>query len=297
MVLPSHKAREVLENVAADAVEALRTRLRRLTGVVKERDAGGDRARGFDIEAEKIIIADLERSLGCIYVVSEELGVMQTCSEPTYIAVVDPVDGSFNYSIGIPWSAVSIALAPFKRGATLRDIYAAVVSPIFMDSTYSFSVDEGSLVNGRRMKPGSPEDVVVGYFEHPVALRVLEAFWKVYGSRTRVRSLGSAALENAYLVATGGALGFMDVRSKLRNVDIAASYAIVKGVGGIITDLGGRGLEKVPIDRLVYGIPILSTLLPRIHQAMVRACREVGVDSTPTYRETPLNSPTYSLSS
>jgi len=275
--------REILEDIAEEVSRRLRTELVEKKQIVMESDAGGDKARAFDVEAEKIILSKILDRIGCTLVVSEELGCRSYCSEPDYIAIVDPVDGSFNFTADIPWCAVSIAVAYYKRDATMKDIVASVVRSVHTDTTYSYSNEEGCLVNGSSAKPLAPEEVIVGYFEHPRALRVLEKFWELYGKRTRVRSLGSAAMELTHLAAIGRALGFVDACSKLRNVDIAAAYSFSRACGCLMTDLRGRDLGVVPITRLVYKIPVVASRIKEIHELLLKACQETNLSDAPTY--------------
>jgi myo-inositol-1(or 4)-monophosphatase len=66
-----------------------------------------------------------------------------------------------------------------------------------------------------------------------------------------VRTLGSAALELCH-VARGDFDAFVDVRTYLRNIDVAAAKLVVEEAGGAVTNMRGTPLEAslLRIERL-----------------------------------------------
>ncbi|MCD6428777.1 MAG: hypothetical protein J7L12_04090 [Desulfurococcales archaeon] len=233
---------KAIRDAALAAANYLR-RERRGSEVVG-RGAFGDITKAFDREAEEIILGKLRDYFSDeLVVISEERGIVKFSEKASWIAIVDPVDGSTNYDAGIPWVAVSIGLAPAKEGTPTKvsDIVAAVIAEVFRDRVYEYHVDYGALLNGSPAKRRSePKNVLLGYFEVPEAYEPVPKYWKLRGSRAALRSLGSAALDIVY-VGLGMAEGFIDARAKLRNVDVAAALRIA-------TALGARGLANQGID-------------------------------------------------
>jgi len=206
---------------------------------------GGDESREFDLVSERIILGTLKEYLNNVVLVSEESGVS---GEGDWMAIVDPVDGSINFEAGIPISSVSIGLARSAHRVTIRDIEAAVVAEVYRDVIYYFDKQRGFRPIGLDIKRRSqPSKIVLGYFD---SLRSFEPFANIvnsYGPDVRLRSLGSAALDVIY-VALGMALGFIDTRAKLRNVDIAASVAIANHLGSEAYLCDGTDLTSLRID-------------------------------------------------
>ncbi len=207
----------------------------------------GDESREFDLVSERIILRTLKEYLNDVVLVSEESGVS---GEGSWIAIVDPVDGSVNFEAGIPIAAVSIGLARNSREVSIRDIEAAVVAEVFRDVIYYFDKQSGFRTIGldikRRSQPGR---ILLGYADSAKSFEPLVNIMKNYGSDIRLRSLGSAALDIIY-VALGAALGFVDARAKLRNVDIAASVAIANHLGSYAYLCNGTDLTSMRIDKV-----------------------------------------------
>ena len=212
--------------------------------------ASGDIVRRFDIECEELIVSSLRKLLNDeVVIVSEESGILSFSSKPKWLAIVDPVDGSTNLAAGIPWVATSIALAPYKGNINIKDIVIAVVADVFNNIIYQYYL--GTVItNGTLRRLSKPRSILLGYFEIPKAYDIVPRYWLVRGSRAALRSLGAIALDIIY-VGLGRAEGLVDLRSKVRNVDIAASYIIAHTLGARGVRCDGELLLEVPINRLV----------------------------------------------
>jgi len=236
---------EVLLAAATRAVAYLRSAF--VSSEVVGIGEGGDLTREFDKVAERIVLDTLKEYLGDVRVVSEEAGVV---GRGSWLAVVDPVDGSANFEAGIPLASVSIGLARDSDNMRIRDMVAAVVAEVFRDAIYYFDRDGGFKaigVGARRRSP--PADVVLGYFESLESYLPFLELSKLLGRRPRLRSLGSAALDIVY-VALGLALGFVDARARLRNVDVAAAISIASSLGAKAYLCSGVDALEVELTRL-----------------------------------------------
>lgn len=148
----------------------------------------------------------------------------ETPLESRYSWLLDPIDGTNNYAMGLASSAISLAL--LKAG---EPIYGWVY-----DGGTRELLEGGPghplLRNGRRIAPlardeRAPRMIAIHFPLAPgsgMALRPLL-------ERDRIRSLGSAALHLAY-VALGRIDGSIDER--VREWDIAAAYALLGAVRG-----------------------------------------------------------------
>jgi myo-inositol-1(or 4)-monophosphatase len=89
-----------------------------------------------DLESEKVIIKILSKSFPKYNIFSEEIGEIDKNSEYTFH--VDPLDGTNNFALGIPYSSVSIGLT---RGDEI--IFGVVYNPM-LDNLYYAEKGRGS---------------------------------------------------------------------------------------------------------------------------------------------------------
>jgi myo-inositol-1(or 4)-monophosphatase len=85
---------------------------------------GGDDTVAIDAAAEAAIVGRLEATDGDFTLVSEELGERAFGAGGNTHVVVDPIDGSLNAKRGIPFFALSVAVA---EGAAIDDVHFGYV--------------------------------------------------------------------------------------------------------------------------------------------------------------------------
>ncbi|MDD1678609.1 MAG: bifunctional fructose-bisphosphatase/inositol-phosphate phosphatase [Methanomicrobiales archaeon] len=211
--------------------------------------ADGTPTRRLDRVAEDCILESLVAERPYKTLISEEVGRFEIGGEKGTL-FLDPVDGTYNAAHGIPFYALSIALAEegvVKKGY-VRDLGHA--------DTFTASRGEGAFLNGRPIRVSS--------------IRSLEeSAMSIYGKKfdpghllhlgqkiRRWRQLGASALELAY-VGSGRIDGFIDLRRTLRVTDAAAGMLICEEAGGSVSDLEGRPL--VFPDEVTIGRPLIAT--------------------------------------
>lgn len=92
-----------------------------------------------DLDSEAAILSILERDFPQYNIISEERGSTDHSSEYTF--VIDPLDGTHNFTLGIPMFSISIGL---KKG---NDIIAGVVYNVMLDELYSAEKGKGAFRN------------------------------------------------------------------------------------------------------------------------------------------------------
>ncbi|WP_297508802.1 bifunctional fructose-bisphosphatase/inositol-phosphate phosphatase [Thermococcus sp.] len=191
------------------------------------RNVSGDVTKYVDKVAENLILNHLN-PLG-VNVVSEEVGEIDNGSD--YTVIVDPLDGSYNFSEGIPVFAFSFAVHKGKR-----PVYGAIYEFI-TKNFYEALPGEGAYLNGKRIwvNTPEPEKEALSFYTRGRCTGIIK---KV----KRIRVLGAIAVELAY-VARGSLDGVFDIRNYVRPTDIAAGVLLVREAGGIVTDERGRELE------------------------------------------------------
>ena len=180
-----------------------------------------------DVSAEKLIKAILGEE-SAYPILAEESGKSVVSLGSTFW-VVDPLDGTANYSRDIPICCVSIAL--------IKDLepVMGVIYDFNNHDLYEGSIYQSASLNGHTLNVSSiskPGDgiLVTGLpnntdYSDKAMLKMIKDFqdWK------KVRMIGSAAMASMY-VASGKADLYKEFGTYLW--DVAAGAAIVKAAGG-----------------------------------------------------------------
>jgi len=233
----------------------------------------GERIEGDTIRADIVsedYIIDVLRAEGFRgAVVTEEKGTLRL-GDDDLVVLIDPLDGSRNYSNCIPWASVSVAFARPANGVIgPGDVIAGAVTPVFYGDPLSF--DSHCYLGETPWERLEEARFLYVYIEEPEAARGIARIIEHLGGGYKVRSLGSAALEIAY-VGLGRGAAYIDLRPKIRNVDVAAAtgFASRCGVGSYRLD---GSLLKFPLDRVQRLGPIVVAT-PRTAGVVWRAVEE-----------------------
>lgn len=174
--------------------------------------------------------------------------------QPTaeYCWIVDPIDGTNNYSIGLPFWCVSIGV--FRDGQPC----IGVVHDPLRDETHHAMIGAGCYRNDDPLAVlTTPLGPNTHYGMPSLIVPPFPAYAARWFERYKCRDLGAIALQLAY-VAAGYLHWTLGFRSKLW--DIAAAAALVLEAGGRITALDGTPL--FPMDLAAEdgsNIPILAS--------------------------------------
>lgn len=203
---------------------------------VKRKTHASDLVTEADHESEEAILRVLKTSYPDHGVLAEESGLQKGASD--YLWVVDPLDGTTNYTHQFPMVAVSIALL-YQETPILGVVY----NPIH-DEMYMAAKGDGATLNGRSIsvsKVDSLESSLLAtgfpYDRKENLDNNYKEFCQMTDASQGVRRLGSAALDLAY-VAAGRLDGYWE--KGLGAWDIAAGALLVEEAGGLVTayDLG-----------------------------------------------------------
>ena len=206
--------------------------------------AGGDIIKPVDLAAEKAIVEVLQRHSVSFTLISEESGVKEFGDTPAQCYVtVDPIDGTNNLVRGIPFYATSIAIS---TKPALSTVYAALVTDLFHDTTYTAQEAKGAYRDGEKITSSTLEsldEAMVGLDLNSYKIKEIAPKLTALIQKTKhIRHFGANALELCY-VADGTTEAFIDIRGKLRTTDMAAASLIIKEAGGKITTPAGDALD------------------------------------------------------
>ena len=188
-----------------------------------------------DVKAERQIRDTFAREFPDFGFLGEESGGHASDHEHWWI--VDPVDGTRNYALGVPHFAVSLALA---HGP---DVLLGVTYDPIREELFHAVKGEGAFLNGSPLSVSERNSVaesVLGFDLGALDAKALYAFklaQRLWPDLQAVRVMGSAALGLAYAAA-----GRLDIyfHHTIAPWDIAAGILLVQEAGGELRDhLGG----------------------------------------------------------
>lgn len=181
-----------------------------------------------DLEMNECIIRILTSTN--IPIISEE---MENISDIKSVRcwIIDPLDGTYNFSRRFPCSGISISL--WENNEPIL----GVIKDIFTNSTFSCSLNNGSYQDGLAIKVSEISDVkdsiLATGFPSGASYRTndIAAFVKNVQLFKKVRAIGAASLMLSYVSA-----GIFDVyyENDIYLWDVAAGLALVKEAGGKI---------------------------------------------------------------
>ena len=209
----------------------------------------------LDERSQRMIEKELRRVFPEIAILGEEGIVGDPESEWRW--VVDPIDGTVNFSRGLPHACVSIALQqrlPESNGHW--DDYVTEVGVIydpFLDEMWTAKSGGKAKLNGRVIKVSETNNlessvVSIGFAKSKATMkRNLPLFTRLYQRVLKVRLLGSAALAMTWTAA-----GRLDAyrENGIHLWDIAA--------GGLILECAGGEFWRRPL-RKKYTYELIAT--------------------------------------
>jgi len=225
---------------------------------IEKKSTNIDLLTNADKESEEFIIKKIRTTYPNHSILSEEAGNLSTDSE--YLWVIDPLDGTTNFTHNLPIFAVSIGLV--KKG--VKAICAVVYNPAANKCFYAEG-NKGAFLDEKPIQCTSSDTLsesllVTGFpYLHDNKYNIsFEIFKKFYDKTRGVRRLGAASLDLCF-VAMGRFDGYYEY--SLKPWDICAGSLIATEAGARVTDWDN---SKLPTS----GSRILATN-GLIHKEMV----------------------------
>jgi len=205
-----------------------------------------------DLDVDEVCVAPLLAA--GFDVLSEESGE-QRAMRSRGVVVVDPLDGSTNATLGLPWFATALCLVVDGTPT------AAMVTNLATGDRYTAVRDAGADRNGRPIlvaPRAGLEDAIIAVNGLP------DTHW---GWR-QFRAMGAAALDIC-AVARGGFDAYVDTTTDSHGVwDYLAAVLIIEEAGGVAVDAFGRDLTV--LDHAARRTPVVASdrrLLDRVLHA------------------------------
>lgn len=211
----------------------------------------------FDQAAEKLIIDSIHAKFPSHAFLGEESGASH--KDPSSVLwIIDPLDGTLNYSRSVPIFVTSIA-AYYKGEILCGVIYQPMTQELFVAEK-----GQGAYLNGKKLSVSTTDHIDNAFCGLGLPVndphRDVTPFARMIKNRNPLRDIGAAALNLAYLAA-----GRFDAYwiPMLYPWDVAAGQILIEEAGGKVTDHNGK-----PYDLLSTGALLATNGL--LHPAMVK---------------------------
>jgi myo-inositol-1(or 4)-monophosphatase len=205
---------------------------------------GGDDTTAIDAAAEEIVVRRLEELGVDLTLVSEELGIRSFGAGGGLRVVVDPIDGSVNAKRGIPYFALSLAVA---EGPTMADVTFGFVHDFGAGEEWVAGRYAGARLDDAPLDgPGPKETIEILSLEGTTTEAIAEVVTAFRGVAHRVRVMGSLALSLCHLAA--GRVDAVCCLKPARSIDIAAAQLLVRERGYAIELFEDPPFGDAPLD-------------------------------------------------
>lgn len=220
-------------------------------GIVTRKPGRANFATTADHAAENAIITALRRLDPAVPVLAEE-SATKAARAAERLWVVDPIDGTLNFSRSIPFYCVVIG---YVEDGQVR---AGAVHAPRLRETFVATQGGGATLNGAPIKVGGVRRVADAFavtsLGYRAASRSSSRFVALNAACARLRVIGSAALEVCYV-----AMGRLDlfVHEFLSPWDIAAPQLIAREAGAVVVSLKTGGDATWDEPQVIIGNPAL----------------------------------------
>ncbi len=210
-----------------------------------------------DVAADRLIADALAREFPGDEILSEELAPTSAAAAPgpaTRTWIVDPLDGTTNFSLGVQHWGVSIARVD-ERGPDV-----GVLCFPALGETYVASRGGGATMNGAPVHVRAPSaSRLIGM----IACCARTPRLYHVNLPMKIRVFGSAAYTLACVARGSAAIG-METRPKLW--DLAAGWCLVEEAGGVVETLDGSRPFPLVADRAYAerSFPVLAAASPEV---------------------------------
>lgn len=306
MSLPDHPLRALVSELALDLREEVLPALGRVEGREHEGDgAGGDVTFAIDERAESRMEEFLAERAPDVAFYSEDRGMVVPGGEPSWVLVVDPIDGTRPAMAGLESACVSVAAARLDGEPTMADVEVGCVVEIKSGAAF-LAVRGGGCEPAPRLSAQTKIERMLwtyGFRGRPVVPTaiVLEGLIDASSVAGGTFDLGSATFDMTRLV-TGQLDAYVEpgprmidevdwVGAEFERVgrgailnnspyDLAAAALILDEAGAIVSDASGASLR----DRRLLGsghefqMSCVCAANGELHGAIIAAL-DAGIES------------------
>lgn len=219
-----------------------------------------------DFKAEATVIKILRKNFPDHTIISEENNKSHGLSMEGPAWIIDPLDGTTNFSHGFPYFAVSIGYREHNQ-MQFGSIFLPVMNELFIAHR-----GKGATLNKKKIRVSKTKELTKSllatgfpYDRRESENNNLKEFCALEMASQCVRRPGAATIDLSY-VACGRLDGYWE--PKLSAWDVAAGSLLVEEAGGNVTDYSGKTLTNLWCREVVASNG-------KIHQSIVNHLENV----------------------
>ena len=211
-----------------------------------------------DIASEKTITQLIKNNFPSHNILAEERGGK---IGNNYTWIIDPLDGTTNYSRNIPFFSISLALT-YRRNPILGVIFNPISKEL-----YFAEKGKGAFLNGQRIKETQQQIlsralILFNKYRTEDAFRKIHKIIGVVGKKSPgFRIFGSVTLTLCYLASGKSDACFA---AGMNPWDLSARVLIIKEAGGKVTNLKGEDWQLGEKDIIAANKKLHNQLLKLI---------------------------------
>jgi myo-inositol-1(or 4)-monophosphatase len=189
-----------------------------------------------DLKSEKIILTAIKKNFPDHKILSEEVGKTGAASSD-YLWIVDPLDGTTNFSMGNPLFSISIALAKNNK------IIMGLIYVPFLNELYYSEMKKNSTLNNKKINVSNLAKINQALLtfchgnDNQSINKANNIHYYFKTAAKDIRQIGSAAIELTW-VARGKTEAI--IIPGAHSWDVAAGALIVRNAGGTVTNMLGH---------------------------------------------------------
>lgn len=236
---------EKIKNKVIEIVKQASKIMKKADFSVKQKDGAINVVTSADLETQQYLCEKLKKLLPGSGFYCEEEGLKDTRQE--YIWVIDPIDGTTNYTRGISECAISVGLL-HKKEAVVGVVYVP-----FKDEMFSAVKGGGAWLNGKPIRVSEKTFgeslfcTAMSLYKKSLAPVCMQIIMEAYESCNDFRRFGACSVELCYLAA-----GKCDLFFEIRVFpwDYAGAFVVLKEAGGVIKGFDQKELsfdETTPV--------------------------------------------------
>lgn len=229
-------ARKVSKNAVFEAGKILMSNIDKVKKISYKRKS--DIVTDIDLKCNRKIIEIIKKEFPDHSIISEETGVKNDFKSD-YTWIIDPLDGTINYTIGYP---------PFRVGICLMkkeiNILSAIYNPV-KNQLYFAERGGGATLNGKKIRVNNNgyllNSVVMTHLSSRKQYRVktISMLNSVFEHSLQIRIFGSGLSSLCY-IARGNYEAFFNIYTY--PWDIFPGELLIREAGGKVTDIKGDKL-------------------------------------------------------